>query len=66
MDERKLIAVVGLGEDLVLKKCQVKSTPNQRACMSLIKVEETKGESVCMDRSNWKEVNSACTNGKRP
>jgi hypothetical protein len=36
---------------------KVKSTRNRRACMSMIKSEETKG--VCKDRSKWKEVISA-------
>jgi hypothetical protein len=48
----------------VLEKGQVKSTGNQRTCMSnFMKVEEAKG--VCKDRSKWKEVISAYPNGER-
>jgi hypothetical protein len=48
----------------VLEKSQVKSTRNRRACMrNLMKVQEAKG--VCKDRSMWKEVMSAYSNGKR-
>ncbi|KAI5635653.1 reverse transcriptase (RNA-dependent DNA polymerase) domain-containing protein [Phthorimaea operculella] len=47
----------------VLKKGQVKSTLNRRACMKrLMNVEEAK--QVCHDRSKWKEVVSAYPYGK--
>ncbi|KAI5639199.1 reverse transcriptase (RNA-dependent DNA polymerase) domain-containing protein [Phthorimaea operculella] len=47
----------------VLKKGQVKSTLNRRACMKrLMNVEEAK--QVCQDRSKWKEVVSAYPYGK--
>ncbi|KAJ2951368.1 hypothetical protein O0L34_g13509 [Tuta absoluta] len=47
----------------VLKKGQVKSTLNRRACMKrLMNVEEAK--EVCQDRSKWKEVVSAYPSGK--
>ncbi|KAI5644163.1 reverse transcriptase (RNA-dependent DNA polymerase) domain-containing protein [Phthorimaea operculella] len=47
----------------VLKKGQVKSTLNRRACMKrLMNVEEAK--EVCQDRSKWKDVVSAYPSGK--
>ena len=47
----------------VLKKGQVKSTLNRRACMKgIMKVDEAK--QVCKDRSKWKEVVSAYPYGK--
>ncbi|KAI5642326.1 reverse transcriptase (RNA-dependent DNA polymerase) domain-containing protein [Phthorimaea operculella] len=47
----------------VLKKGQVKSTLNRRACMKrLMNVEEAK--EVCQDRSKWKDVVSAYLSGK--
>jgi hypothetical protein len=48
----------------VLEKGQAKNTRNWRACMRNLKtVKEAKG--VWMDRSKWKEVNSAYPKGKR-
>ena len=47
----------------VLKKGQVKSTLNRRACMKrIMNVDEAK--EVCKDRSKWKEVVSAYPYGK--
>ncbi|KAI5642761.1 hypothetical protein NE865_05287 [Phthorimaea operculella] len=47
----------------VLKKVQVKSTLNRRACMKkMMNVEEAK--EVCQDRSKWKDVVSAYPSGK--
>ena len=48
----------------VLRKGQIKSTLNQRACMKrLMNVEEAK--EVCKDRSKWKDVVSAYPSGKK-
>ncbi|XP_063542355.1 uncharacterized protein LOC134750982 [Cydia strobilella] len=47
----------------ILKKGQVKSTLNRRACMrNVMKVKEAK--EVCQDRSKWKSVVSAYPSGK--
>lgn len=48
----------------ILKKGQIKSTRNRRACMKrLMNVEEAK--EVCKDRSKWKSVVSAYPCGKK-
>ena len=48
----------------ILKKGQVKSTLNRRACMKrLMNVEEARG--VCQDRSKWNDVVSAYPYGKK-
>lgn len=50
--------------DSVLRKGQVRSTHNRRACMKrLMTVEEAK--EVCQDRSKWQEVVSAYPNGRK-
>ncbi|CAD0206332.1 unnamed protein product [Chrysodeixis includens] len=47
----------------ILKKGQVRSTLNRRACMKrLMSVDEAKV--VCQDRSKWKDVSSAYPQGK--
>ena len=48
----------------VLKKGQIKSTRNRRACMKrLMNVEEAK--EVCLNRSIWRSIVSAYPNGRQ-